>query len=175
MYTIGVFNHLVDIIGKSVVLLVEGIHLKRTTTLTGYTIIVPPRKLWNQDLLVVAHHQEIVDGVFQHVLTTIGQQHLFFRYTIDLTQPNGDHTLLSLIVDASIEAQRLWVEVLDSLYHFLAGLKVKFISVEIIHDNIFFNLYLFLSFFHFHQPDTNDDPDNLTHTADDTHKDAKSC
>ena len=138
MNAVGVLNHLVDIVGEGVFLFVQGIHLERAATLRGYTVVVPPGELRNQYLLVVANHQEIVDGILQHVFAAIGQQHLILRHTVDLTQADGDDALLALVVDAGVEAQRLGVEILDGLHHFLAGLKIKFVSVEIVH-----NLYIF--------------------------------
>ena len=52
MNAIGEFNHLVYVIGEGVFLLVQGIHLKGTTALRGYTIVIPPRELRNQNLCI---------------------------------------------------------------------------------------------------------------------------
>ena len=74
-----------------------------------------------------------MDSILQHVLTTIGQQHLLLGYAVNLTDAHADNTLLTLVIDTGIEAQILRIEVLNGLYHFLAGLKVKFISIKKIH------------------------------------------
>ena len=149
MYAVGIADDLVDIVSEGVVLLVEWVHLESTATLAGHTVVVPPGELGDKDLLVVAHHQEIVDGVLQHILTAISKQHLFFRHTVDLTETYRDDTLLALIIDAGIETQGLGIKVLDGVNHFLAGLKVKLVSVEkikwCIHCNYVF--YCCLSIF----------------------------
>ena len=111
MYTIGVFNHLVHIVGKGVLLFVQGIHLKRTTTLRGYTIVIPPRELRNQNLCIwfattflAIDRQEIVDSILQHILAAIGQQYLLFRYIVDFAQLDADNALLALVIDTGVEA-----------------------------------------------------------------------
>ena len=74
--------------------------------------------------LVIVEHEEIVDSVLQHILATIGKQHLLFRHAVDFAQAYGDNTFLSLVVDTGIETQGLWIKTLDGLHHFLAGLKI---------------------------------------------------
>ena len=74
MYTVGIADDLVDVVSEGIVLLVEGVHLESTATLAGHTVVVPPGELGDKDLLVVAHHQEIVDGVLQHILTAISKR-----------------------------------------------------------------------------------------------------
>ena len=49
----------------------QRVHLKVTATFTCYAVVVPPRELWNEDGLVVALHQIVVNGILQDVLTTI--------------------------------------------------------------------------------------------------------
>ena len=71
----------------------------------------------------------IVDGILQHVLATVGQQHLLLRNVVDFAHPNTDDTLLALIVDAGIKTKIFGIKILDGLNHFLAGLKVKLVSV----------------------------------------------
>ena len=175
MHTVGVLNDLLHVIGEGVLQLMERIHLEGTATLTCHTVIIPPGELRDENLLVVTQHQEIVDGILQHVLTAISQQHLLLRYVINLTETYRDNTLLALVVDAGIETQSLWVEILDSLHHFLAGLKVKFVSVEIIHNILFFSIFRCCDLFYFHQRHADGNPDDLPHTADDAHEDAKGC
>ena len=70
-----------------------------------------------------------MNGILQHILATVGQQYLFLGNTVYLTDLDTDDTLLALIVDTGIEAQRLRVKILNSLHHFLAGVKVKLVSV----------------------------------------------
>ena len=100
---IGVLYHLVDIVGEGVVLFVQRVHLEGTSALCSHTVVVPPGELGDKYPLVVAHHQEVVDGILQHVLTTIGEQHLRLVDAIDLTQAHGDDALLALVIDAGIE------------------------------------------------------------------------
>ena len=133
MHAVGVLNHLVDIIGEGVVFLVQGVHLKRTATLRGNAVVIPPRELRDKNLLVVTQHQEIVDGIFQHVFAAIGQQHLVFGHAIDFAEAYGDDALLSLVIDSGVKTQCFRIKILNGLHHFLAGLKIKFVSVEIIH------------------------------------------
>ena len=129
MNAVGIFDDLVDVVGKGVVLLVQGIHLEGAIAFAGHLIIVPPRKFRNQNLLVVALHQVVVDGVLQNVLTAIGQQHLLLGHSIQLAQPHADDAFLPLVVDAGVEAQVLGVEVLDGLYYFIAGLEIELVAV----------------------------------------------
>ena len=133
MDAVGVRYHLVDIVGEGVILLVQGIHLEGAIALTGHLIIVPPRELRDEDLLVVALHQIVMNGILQDILTAVGQQHLFLRHAVNLTQPYTDHTLLALIVDAGIEAQCLRVEVLDGFHHLVTRLEIKLVSIKEIH------------------------------------------
>ena len=133
MDAIGVFDHFVDMVGKSVFLLVQGVHLERAATLAGHTVVIPPRELGDEDGLVVALHQEIVDGVLQDFLATICEQHTLLGNTVDLAETHGDNTLLALVVDTGVEAKILRVEVLHCVKHFLAWLKIEFVSIEVIH------------------------------------------
>ena len=103
MDAVGVFNDLVNVVGEGVLLLVEGVHLERAATLAGHLIIIPPRELRNEDLLIVALHQEVVNGVLQDFLAAVGQQHLLFGHSIDFTYADADDALLSLIVDSGIK------------------------------------------------------------------------
>ena len=111
----------------------QGVHLEGAATLVGHLVIIPPGELRNENLLVVAYHEEIVYGILQHVLTAIGQQNLLFRHTVYLTEAYGNHTFFALVIDAGIETQRLGIKILYSFSHLLTGLEVKFISVKIIH------------------------------------------
>ena len=83
-----------------------------------------------------------MDSVLQDILTTVCQEHLLFGHIVNLTEFNGDHTLLALIVDAGVEAKRLGVEILNCVDNFLTRIKVKLVSIEKIH--ILFHLILFL-------------------------------
>ena len=60
-----------------------------------------------------------MDGVLEHLLAAVTQQNLLLGNAVDFTQFYADYTLLSLVVNACIEAQILWVKVLDSVLHFL--------------------------------------------------------
>ena len=71
MNAVGVVYHLVNVVGKRVVLLMQRIHLERTATLACHLIIIPPRELRNKNGLVRSLHQEIVDGILQYLLTTV--------------------------------------------------------------------------------------------------------
>ena len=104
VYTVGIRNYLIDIVGKGVVLLIQGVHFEGAATLAGHTVVIPPGELGDKDALVVIKHEEIVNGILQHVLTAIGEQHLLLGNTIDFTQAYRDHTLFALIIDAGIEA-----------------------------------------------------------------------
>ena len=119
MHAVGVFDDLVDIIGKSIFLLVQGINLEGAATLRGHTAVVPPGELGDQNLLIITQHQEIVDGILQHVLTTVGQKHLLLRYTVNLAHADGDDTFLTLIIDTSIETQGFGIKVLDCIDHLI--------------------------------------------------------
>ena len=178
MYAVGVLDDLVDVVGKGILFFMQGIHLKRTTTLAGYTVVIPPRELRDEDLGIrctslAVDREEIVDGILQHVLTTISQKHLTLIHTIDFTEAYRDNALLALVVDTGVETQCLRIEILDSLHHFLAGLKIKFVSVEIIHFNLLFDNLLFTiySSLHFHECHADGNPDDFPYAADDTHKD----
>ena len=103
MYAVGIFNHLVHVVGKGVVLLMQRVHLVGAATLVGHLVIVPPRELGDENLLVVAHHQEVVDGVLQHILAAVCQQHLVLRHVVDFTQTDRDDTLLALVVYSGIK------------------------------------------------------------------------
>ena len=141
MDAVGVFDHLVHIIGKGIILFVQRIHLEGAVAFAGHLVIIPPRELRYQDLLVVTLHQIIVDSVLQDILTAVCQEHLFLGHAIDLTQAYRDDALLALVVDTGIEAQRLRIEVPDGFLHLLTGLKIKLIPIEIIH--FLFHLYYF--------------------------------
>lgn len=112
-----------------------------------------------------------MDGVLQHILTAISKQHLFFRHTVDLTETYRDDTLLALIIDAGIETQGLGIKVLDGVNHFLAGLKVKLVSVEKIKWCIHCNYVILLLFIYFHKENTYQNPEDLTYAADDAYED----
>ena len=84
-----------------------------------------------------------MDGILQHILSAIGEQNLFLWDSVDLAKTHRDNTFLTLVVDAGVETECLRIETLDSLDHFLAGLKVKLVSVEIVH-NLFHSHYLFI-------------------------------
>ena len=146
MHTVGIFDDLINIISKGVASLMERVHLECATTLSCYTIVVPPREFWYENLLIVTLHEEIVDGILEYLLATISQQHLLLRHTVDLAQSHRYHTLLALIVDTGVEAQCLWVEVFYSLNNFLRRLKVKLISVKVVHRNKVFFYYVNPSF-----------------------------
>ncbi len=136
MYAVGIFNDLVNVIGKGVFQLVQGVHLKSTATLRGHTVVVPPRELRNENLgirflgtVLTVDRKEIVDGILQHILAAVSQQHLLLGNTVYLTYFYTDNTLLALIVNAGIKTQCLGVKILDGLHHFLAGVKIKLVSV----------------------------------------------
>ena len=133
MDAVGVSDDFIDVVGKRVACLVEGIHLERTAALASNAVVVPPRELGNQDGLVVALHQEIVDGVLEHLLAAVTQQNLLLGNAVDFTQFNADNTLLSLVVNACIEAQCTGVEVLYCFDDLLGRLEIKFVSVKIVH------------------------------------------
>ena len=138
MNAIGVFDDFINIVGEGVACLVERIHFERAATLAGNTVIVPPRELGNKDGFVAALHKEIVDGVLEHLLTTIAQQYLFFGDAVDFAQSDTDNALLSLIIDAGVEAEGAGVEVLYGFGDFLGRLKVEFVSVKIVHYLLLF-------------------------------------
>ena len=79
-----------------------------------------------------------MDGILQHVLTTIRQQHLLFGNTVNLTDTYTNHTLFALIVYAGVEAKILWIEVLHSINNLLTRLKIEFVSIKIIHFLLYF-------------------------------------
>ena len=133
MDAVGVLYHLVNIVGEGVILLVQGIHLEGAVALTGHLIIIPPRELRDENLLVVALHQIVMNGILQDILTAVGQQHLFLRHAVNLTKPNTDYAFFTLIVDAGIEAQCLRVEILDGFHHLVARLEIKLVSIKEIH------------------------------------------
>ena len=136
---VGVLNNLVDIIGEGILQLMQGIHLESTATLAGHTIVVPPRELWDENLLVVTLHQEVVNGILQHVLAAIGQQDLFLRHIVDFAQTDTNDTLFALIIDTGIEAEVLGIEIFYRINNFLTGFKIKLVSIEIIH--LFFHFF----------------------------------
>ena len=140
MYAVGIFNDLVNIVGEGIFLLVQGVHLEFAVALRGYTVVVPPRELRNENLLVVTLGQEIVDGILQHVLATIGQQDLLFGNTVNFAHANADNTLLTLIVDTGIKTKILCVKILHCVKHLLAWLKIKFIPIKIVHCILFYFL-----------------------------------
>ena len=141
MYAVGVFNDLGNIVGKGVLLFVQGIHLEHAVALAGYAVVVPPRELGDENLFVVTLAQEIMDGVLQHILATVGQQHLLLGNTVNLADTYTDHTLFTLIVDTGVETEILWIEVFHSVKHFLAWLEIKFVSIKIIHFLLILLLY----------------------------------
>ena len=133
MNTVCVFNDLVHIIGKGIILLMKGVHLESAIALASHFIIVPPREFRNKYLFIITLHQVVMNRICQNILTAIGQQHLFLWYTIDLTKTNTDDTLLALVIDTSIEAQRLGIEVADCILHLLTRFEIKFVPIEKIH------------------------------------------
>ena len=141
MDAVGVADNLVDVVGEGVFHLVQGVHLVRTAALVGHTVIIPPRELRDEDLLVVAVHQKIVNGVLEDILTAVCQQHLLFGNTVDLADADGNDALFTLVVDAGIEAQVLRIKVPNGINYFLAWFKVELVSIKIIHIvNIMFLL-----------------------------------
>ena len=138
MHAVGVLDDLVNVVGEGILLLVQGVHLEYAVALAGYTVVVPPRELGDENLLVVTLAQELVDGILQHVLATIGQQHLLFGNTIDFADTYTDNTLFTLVVDAGVEAKILWIEVLHSVNNLLTWLEIKFVSIKIIHFLLYF-------------------------------------
>ena len=131
---VGVFNHLVHIVGEGVFLLIEGIHLEGAAALGGHAVVVPPGELGDEYLLVVSLHEEVVDGVLQNLLAAVGQQHLLLGHAVDFTDAHADDALLALIVDAGVEAKVFRVEVFHCVQYFLTGLKVELVSVKIVHS-----------------------------------------
>ena len=74
-----------------------------------------------------------MDGVLEHLLAAVTQQNLLFGDGVDFTQFYADYTLFSLVVNACIEAQCTGVEVLYCFDDLLGRLKIKFVSVKIVH------------------------------------------
>ena len=141
---VGVFYHLIDIVGEGVVELMQGVHLEGAVALAGYLVVIPPRILGDENLLIVALHQVIMDGVLQDILATISQEHLLFGHIVNLAELNGDDTLFALIVDTGVEAKRLGIEILYSVDYFLTRIKVKLVSIEKIHV-LFHLIYIYLA------------------------------
>ena len=88
----------------------------------------------------MAFHQEVVDGVLEDLLAAVCQEHALLRHTVDLAETDGDDTLLTLVVYTCVEAEILRIKVLYGVKHFLAWLKIEFVSVEVIH-NLYFLLF----------------------------------
>ena len=60
-----------------------------------------------------------MNGIFQDILATIAEQHLLFRNTIYLTETYRENTLLTLVINAGIEAQLHWIEILYRIQYLL--------------------------------------------------------
>ena len=129
MNAIGVSDDLVHIVGKGVACLIEWVHLERSATLAGNSVVVPPGELGDEDSLVVALHQEVVDGILQHLLSAVTQKHLVLGNIVNLTQSYTYDTLLPLVVDAGVETECAWVEVLYRFDDLLGRLEIEFVSV----------------------------------------------
>ena len=142
MDAVGILDDLIDVIGEGVFHLVEGVHLEGAAALAGHTVVVPPRELRDEDGLVVAFHQEVVDGVLEDFLAAVCQEHALLGHTVDLAETDGNDTFLTLIVYTCIEAEILRIKVLHGVKHFLAWLKVEFVSVEVVHISLFFIIFI---------------------------------
>ena len=84
MNTVGIFYNLVHIVCEGIIQLMQRVHLKVTATLTCYAVVVPPRELGNEDGLVVALHQIVVNGILQNILTAISQENLLLWHVVYL-------------------------------------------------------------------------------------------
>jgi hypothetical protein len=73
--------------------------------------------------------KEIVYRLFQDILTAITQKDLTLVYAVLLCEIHREDTLLTLIVDASVEAQLIHIEGVQSLNDLLGGSEIKFVSV----------------------------------------------
>ena len=51
-----------------------------------------------------------MDGIFQDVLSTVSQEHLFLWHSVNLTESYGNDTLFTLVIDARIKAKILGID-----------------------------------------------------------------
>ena len=129
MYVACDSDNLINVVGKGVFQFVKGVHMGFAATFAGNAVVVPPREFGNQYGAVIALGEIIVDDILKDVLSTITQQYLRLRHSINLAKANRYDTLLALVVDAGIEAEILGVEVFYSINYLLRRFEIEFVAI----------------------------------------------